>query len=85
MAKYIDKSAVVAEIERRKWKLLDHIICERDKEWACRTAHQLNKIKFFIDPLEVKEVDLERNGNSTLPIDRTTIGRNKRRKAYDEH
>ena len=60
MAQYIDKAAVVAEIEKRKWKLLDHIICERDKEWACRTAHQLNKIKFFIDTLEVKEVDLEK-------------------------
>lgn len=51
----IDKSAVVAEIERRKGKLLDHIICERDKEWAVRTAHQLNRIIMFINTIEVKE------------------------------
>lgn len=57
MAQYIDKSAVVAEIERIKHKLLDHIICERDKEWAIRTAHQLNRIIWFINTIEVKEVD----------------------------
>ena len=51
----IDKSAVKAEIERRKQHLLDNIICERDKEWAVRTAHQLNRIISFLDTLEVKE------------------------------
>lgn len=56
----IDKSAVVAEIENKKRKLLDHIICESDKEWAIRTAHQLNRIIWFINTLEVKEVDLEK-------------------------
>ena len=54
----IDKSAVKAEIERRKQHLLDNIICERDKEWAVRTAHQLNRIISFLDTLEVKEVDI---------------------------
>jgi hypothetical protein len=62
MTQYIDKDALVAEIERRKQKLLDHIICERDKEFACRTAHQLNGIIDFLDTLEVKEVDLEKLG-----------------------
>lgn len=57
MKQYIDKSVIVAEIENRKRKLLDHIICERDKEWAIRTAHQLNRIIWFINTLEVKEVD----------------------------
>ena len=56
----IDKSVVVAEIERRKRKLLDHIICESDKEWVVRTAHQLNRIIMFLDTLKVKEVDLEK-------------------------
>ena len=56
----IDKAAVVAEIERRKHKLLDHIICESDKEWVVRTAHQLNRIILFLDDLEVKEVDLKK-------------------------
>jgi len=57
--KLIDKDALVAEIERRKHKLLDHIICESDKEWVVRTAHQLNRIIMFLDTLEVKEVDLD--------------------------
>ena len=56
----IDKSDVVAEIENRKRKLLDHIICESDKEWAIRTAHQLNRIIRFINTLEVKDVNLEK-------------------------
>ena len=60
MAHLIDKAAVVAEIERRKHKLLDNIICESDKEWVVRTAHQLNRIILFLDTLEVKEVDLEK-------------------------
>lgn len=55
MEQYIPKSVVLAEIERRKRKLLDHIICERDKEWVVRTAHQLNRIIMFINTLEVKE------------------------------
>ena len=60
MAQYIDKAAVVAEIERRKHKLLDNIMFERDKEWVVRTAHQLNRIILFLDDLEVKEVDLKK-------------------------
>ena len=59
MKQYIDKAAVVAEIERRKHKLLDNIICERDKEWVVRTAHQLNRIILFLDTLDVKEVEEE--------------------------
>ena len=59
MKQYIDKSVRVAEIENRKRKLLDHIISESDKEWAIRTAHQLNRIIRFIDTLKVTEVDLD--------------------------
>ena len=59
MKAYIDKAAVVAEIERRKQKLLDNIIFENDKEWAVRTAHQLNRIIMFLDTLEMKEVEEE--------------------------
>lgn len=58
--KLIDKDAVVAEIERRKHKLLDNIMFEHDKEWVVRTAHQLNRIIMFLDTLEVKGVDLEK-------------------------
>ena len=60
MSNLIDKSAIVAEIERRKHKLLDNIMFERDKEWVVRTAHQLNRIILFLDDLEVKEVDLDK-------------------------
>ncbi len=60
MEQYIPKAAVVAEIERRKHKLLDHIMFERDKEWVVRTAHQLNRIILFLDTLKVKEVDFEK-------------------------
>jgi PleD family two-component response regulator len=66
MEQYIDKSAVVAEIEKIKHKLLDHIISESDKEWAIRTAHQLNRIIRFINTLEVKEVDLEKEARHYL-------------------
>ena len=66
MIQYIDKSAVVAEIERRKHKLLDHIILERDKEWVVRTAHQLNRIIMFINTLEAKEVDLNESARYYL-------------------
>ena len=59
MVHLIDKAAVVAEIERRKHKLLDNIMFERDKEWVVRTAHQLNRIILFLDTLEVKVVDLD--------------------------
>ena len=55
----IDKAAVVAEIERRKRKLLDNIICESDKEWVVRTAHQLNRILLFLDTLEVIEIGVD--------------------------
>ena len=66
MAKYIDKSAVVAEIERLKHKLLDHVIYESDKEWAIRTAHQLNRIIWFINDIEVEEVDLDKEARHYL-------------------
>ena len=60
MEQYIPKAPIVAEIERRKHKLLDNIMFERDKEWVVRTAHQLNRIILFLDTLEVKEVDFEK-------------------------
>lgn len=70
MEQYIDKFAVVAEIEKIKHKLLDHIICESDKEWAIRTAHQLNRIIWFINTLEVKEVDMPVLDNRKMSVER---------------
>lgn len=70
MAQYIEKSVIVAEIEKIKHKLLDHIISESDKEWAIRTAHQLNRIIRFINTLEVKEVDMPALDNGIMPVER---------------
>ena len=69
MTQYIPKAAVVAEIERRKHKLLDNIMFERDKEWVVRTAHQLNRIILFLDDLEVKEVDLKKEYRDYINCD----------------
>ena len=62
MAQYIDKSAVVAEIERRK---------KKNEEWknSCKGIDSLAasmviqediNILSFLDTLEVKEVDVEK-------------------------
>lgn len=72
--KLIDKDAVVAEIERRKHKLLDNIMFEHDKEWVVRTAHQLNRIIMFLDTLEVKGVDLEKEIDKVWNTDYEDFG-----------
>lgn len=56
MTQYIDKAAVMAEIERRKKELIE-LSNDFENRWACRT---LDNILSFLDTLEVKEVDLER-------------------------
>lgn len=56
MAQYIDKSALVAEIE----KLRDDVYQCSSYDEATGFQHALGLIKSFIDNLEVKEVDLEK-------------------------
>ena len=58
MVHYIDKSALVAEIERQKaqWR-----ICKSSE--AKYRREMLDDISSFIDTLEVKEVDLEKELN----------------------
>lgn len=67
MLHYIDKSALVAEIERR----IEKIRAKQRKDMLNGQCHtfvddasvriwELNCIKCFIDTLEVKEVDLEK-------------------------
>lgn len=53
MAHLIDKSAVVAEIERLKAELGNTF----SDKWACGS---LDNILSFLDTLEVREVDLEK-------------------------
>ena len=54
MAHYIDKSALVAEIERLKQKNN-----ESENVYDFGTEHALKSILSFLDTLEVKEKDLE--------------------------
>lgn len=62
MAKYIDKAAVVAEIKRRL-KGLDDCHADRIAGYAGEISG-LKRLLSFIDALEVKEVDLEKEINT---------------------
>ena len=57
MKKYIDKSALVAEIEKRYNEYTSSILKHYD---ACKEAkaQELGKILTILDTLEVKEVDI---------------------------
>ena len=57
MAQYIDKSAVIAEIERRK-KYYENI--QMIKSVYEDNIEDFNELLSFLDNLEVKEVDLEK-------------------------
>ena len=59
MAQYIDKSALVAEIEKRFDEYSSSILKHYD---ACTEARasELGKILITLNTLEVKEVDLEK-------------------------
>lgn len=52
MAEYIDKDALVAEINAFKK--------DAYRNWKWDTFHTLNELLSFINSLEVKEVDLEK-------------------------
>ena len=54
MAHYINKDALVAEIER-----LEKKNNESENVYDFGTEHALKSIRSFLDTLEVKEVDLE--------------------------
>ena len=60
MAQYIDKAAVIAEIERR----INIVNPDTIEDWRYRIGREhdieiMKSILSFIDTLEVKEVDLE--------------------------
>jgi len=72
MAQYIDKSALVAEIERRRDAAL---MRQRNLESIGQVtvldemvANQLNRILSFINNLEVKEVDLEKDVRQIISL-----------------
>ena len=66
MAHYIDKDALVAEIERRiescakQREDMLNVQCHTLADDASARMSELNCIKDFLDDLEVKEVDLEK-------------------------
>ena len=64
--KLIDKSALVAEIERRKELVSDPIFNTNDLLIGERNAY-FNLLS-FIDTLKVKEVDLNEEVKKYLPI-----------------
>lgn len=70
MAQYIDKNALVAEIE--KWMTL--LTKEKNQEGASKIDKlslggriaELQEVKVFLDALEVKEVDLNYNKKTAI-------------------
>ena len=66
MTQYIDKSALVAEIERRKSQFMSQaddfhsLGMKEKKDHFAVLASNMYSILSFIDTLEVKEVDLEK-------------------------
>ena len=63
MKQYIDKAAVVAEIERRK-EHYDNI--QMIKSGYEDNIEDFNELLSFLDTLEVKEVDLEKEIDKEL-------------------
>ena len=59
MEQYINKSAVVAEIERIKANIKEYCVREGHDRRFDVVPEQLAQILSFIDSLETKEVDLE--------------------------
>ena len=69
MAQYIDKSALIAEIERliKKNELyLDDKVSDEIRFQKTGAYSVLCDLRHFLDTLEVKEVDLESEFNSFL-------------------
>jgi len=63
MTQYIDKSAVVAEIERlhKEWRWHS----STEAKYRCEVYRELSE---FLDTLKVKEVDEEYNGKAMLHV-----------------
>lgn len=65
MAQYINKAALVAEIERRKYQFVSQAesfrkIGKEDKEsYFAALASNMNSLLSFLDTLEVKDVNIE--------------------------
>lgn len=80
MKQYIDKAAVVAEIERRVEAIRKAfnepgILSGVDRTYACAQYEAFKSLLSFLDTLEVKKVDLEKEVNQyfekTWPFEET--------------
>ena len=60
MAQYIDKAAIVAEIEKRRTNIKEYCVRKGHDRKFDVVPEQLAQILSFINTLEVKEVDLEK-------------------------
>ena len=65
MAQYIDKDALVAEIEKLQLCTMDEHMNYYSTE-AQGEYNALSKLKSFLDTLEVKDVDLETHGKELM-------------------
>ncbi len=72
--KLIDKDTVVAEIERLKSEYIKHTRNKFHTEWACGV---LDYILSFLNTLEVKEVDLEKELNDFIEQQKAWIKDNR--------
>lgn len=69
MAKYIDKSALMAEIERRIFE--DYNSGDEEMEEVDEAVQgALVRLRYFIDTLEVKEVNMPALDNGKMPVER---------------
>lgn len=68
MTQYVDKSALVAEIERIKANIKEYCVREGHDRRFDVVPEQLAQILSFIDTLETKEVDEEYNGKAMLHV-----------------
>ena len=60
MAQYIDKTALVAEIEKRMKSITEKIKCSRTPQFTLfGKINALEDLSLYINTLEVKEVDLD--------------------------
>ena len=67
--KLIDKDALVAEIERRIKTNKECMLGLRNLDYYQGKVDALNDTLYFIDTLEVKEVDLEKELDSMITLE----------------
>ena len=86
MEKYISKSALVAEIERRRnicKKVVLDLRTEENKDYYQGKAEAYKEALDFLDTLEVKEVDLDKEIENLLEKEKAFVTDNREVKYYN--